>query len=74
MENQFHRWLLALLAWPLLPLCGMACDCPYYGAPCKAFANMPDRQLALGLKPPRIGTGVPNSPIISTGTGSPFQK
>jgi hypothetical protein len=56
MENQFHRWLLALLAWPLLPLCGMACDCPYYGAPCKAFANMPDRQLALGLKPPRIGT------------------
>ena len=41
MENQFHRWLLALLAWPLLPLCGMACDCPYYGAPCKAFANTP---------------------------------
>jgi hypothetical protein len=41
MGNQFHRWLLALLAWPLLPLCGMACDCPYYGAPCKAFANTP---------------------------------
>src|SRR4029077_15021788 len=41
MENQFHRWLLALLAWSLLPLCGMACDCPYYGAPCKAFANTP---------------------------------
>ena len=41
MGNQFHRWLLALLAWPLLPLCGMACDCPYYGAPYKAFANTP---------------------------------
>jgi hypothetical protein len=41
MKIQFHRWLLALLAWPLLPLCGMACDCPYYGAPCKAFANTP---------------------------------
>jgi hypothetical protein len=41
MGNQFHRWLLALLAWPLLPLCGMACDCPYHGAPCKAFANTP---------------------------------
>ena len=41
MGNQFHRWLLALLAWPLLPLCGTACDCPYYGAPCKAFANTP---------------------------------
>jgi hypothetical protein len=41
MGNQFHRWLLALLAWSLLPLCVMACDCPYYGAPCKAFANTP---------------------------------
>jgi len=41
MGNQFHRWFLALLAWPLLPLCGMACDCPYHGAPCKAFANTP---------------------------------
>jgi hypothetical protein len=41
MGNQFHRWLLALLAWSLLPLCVMGCDCPYYGAPCKAFANTP---------------------------------
>jgi hypothetical protein len=41
MGNQFHRWCLALLASPLLPLCGMACDCPHYGAPCKAFANTP---------------------------------
>jgi hypothetical protein len=41
MQNPFRTWLLTLLAWPLLPLSAMACDCPYAGAPCKAFANTP---------------------------------
>src|SRR5262249_45788820 len=33
--------LLALMAWALLPLSALACDCGYAGAPCKAFANTP---------------------------------
>jgi hypothetical protein len=41
MRKQFHRWLLVLLPWLLVPLCGKACDCLYVGAPCKAFANTP---------------------------------
>ena len=41
MKNQLHGWLLALLTWPLFPLCGKACDCSYAGAPCKAFASTP---------------------------------
>jgi hypothetical protein len=40
-NKQFRTYLLVLLAWTLLPLCGEACDCPYAGAPCKAFANTP---------------------------------
>ena len=41
MRRQFHAVLPLLLAWALLPLRSMACDCSYAGAPCKAFANTP---------------------------------
>jgi hypothetical protein len=41
MKGQFHASLLLILAWALLPFSGKACDCPYAGAPCKAFANTP---------------------------------
>jgi hypothetical protein len=30
-----------MVAWLLLPVCAKPCDCPYAGAPCKAFANTP---------------------------------
>jgi hypothetical protein len=33
--------MLVMVAWLLLPLCAKPCDCPYAGAPCKAFANTP---------------------------------
>jgi hypothetical protein len=41
MNNRFRTWLLALLAWALLPLCAKACRCSYAGALCKVFANTP---------------------------------
>jgi hypothetical protein len=41
MKNQSRIWLLALLVCVLLPLSATACDCPYAGSPCKAFANTP---------------------------------
>jgi hypothetical protein len=31
----------AILAFLLVPLRALACDCPYWGAPCKAFAATP---------------------------------
>lgn len=41
MRKQFHALLPLFLAWALLPLRSMACDCSYAGAPCKAFADTP---------------------------------